>query len=43
MDKSPLIFRNLFDINYVSSVNFGQLYVERGAPFTVVGSVSWEF
>jgi len=35
--------RNLFNIDYVSAVNFGSLYVQRGAPFTITGSISWEF
>ncbi|MCC5604890.1 TonB-dependent siderophore receptor [Nostoc favosum] len=35
--------RNLFNIDYVSSVNFGTLYINRGNPLTIVGSVSWEF
>ncbi|NDJ16908.1 TonB-dependent siderophore receptor [Myxacorys almedinensis A] len=35
--------RNLFDIDYVSSANFGTLYINRGNPLTIVGSVSWEF
>ncbi|MEM9005703.1 MAG: TonB-dependent siderophore receptor [Cyanobacteria bacterium P01_F01_bin.86] len=42
--NAALNFRNLFDIDYISSVSFGsRLQVERGDPFTVVGSVSWEF
>ena len=42
--NAALNFRNLFDIDYISSVSFGNpLQAERGDPFTVVGSVSWEF
>ncbi|MEM9007342.1 MAG: TonB-dependent siderophore receptor [Cyanobacteria bacterium P01_F01_bin.86] len=42
--NAALNFRNLFDIDYISSVSFGnRLQVERSDPFTVVGSVSWEF
>ncbi|MEM9808543.1 MAG: TonB-dependent siderophore receptor [Cyanobacteria bacterium P01_D01_bin.56] len=41
--NAALNFRNLFDIDYISSVSFGnRLQVERGEPFTIVGSVSWE-
>lgn len=35
--------RNLFNTDYVSSVNFGSLYINRGNPLTIVGSVRWEF
>jgi iron complex outermembrane recepter protein len=35
--------RNLFNIDYVSSVNFGSLYINRGNPLTITGSISWEF
>jgi iron complex outermembrane recepter protein len=36
--------RNLFDIDYISSVGFGsKSQLLRGEPFTIVGSVSWEF
>ena len=42
--NAAINFRNLFDIEYISAVNFGnRLQAERGEPFTVVGSVSWEF
>lgn len=34
--------RNLFDIDYVSST-FGRLSNDRGDPFTITGTVSWEF
>ncbi|QYO68495.1 TonB-dependent siderophore receptor [Leptolyngbya sp. 7M] len=35
--------RNLLNVDYVSAANFGRLYVQRGAPFTITGSISWEF
>ncbi|MBW4549715.1 MAG: TonB-dependent siderophore receptor [Aphanocapsa sp. GSE-SYN-MK-11-07L] len=35
--------RNLFNIDYVSSPNFGTLFINRGTPLTIVGSISWEF
>ena len=34
--------RNLFDIDYVS-IPFRQSAVQRGEPFSIVGSISWEF
>ncbi|BDA71251.1 ferrichrome-iron receptor [Calothrix sp. PCC 7716] len=34
--------RNLFNIDYVRNT-FGTLYVNRGEPLTITGSVSWEF
>ena len=35
--------RNLFDIDYVSSVSAGTLFINRGTPLSITGSVSWEF
>jgi iron complex outermembrane recepter protein len=35
--------RNLFDIDYVSSLSSGTLFIGRGEPFTITGSISWEF
>jgi iron complex outermembrane receptor protein len=35
--------RNLFNTDYVGSANFGTLFVNRGNPLTIIGSVSWEF
>ncbi|KAM3091329.1 TonB-dependent siderophore receptor [Phormidesmis sp. 146-35] len=35
--------RNLFDVDYISAANSGTLYLQRGTPLTVVGSISWEF
>ncbi|MBN4006331.1 TonB-dependent siderophore receptor [Nostoc sp. LPT] len=35
--------RNLFDIDYVSSVSSGILFINRGTPLSITGSVSWEF
>ncbi|BDA68775.1 ferrichrome-iron receptor [Calothrix sp. PCC 7716] len=35
--------RNLFNIDYVRNAPFGTLYVNRGEPLTITGSVSWEF
>jgi iron complex outermembrane recepter protein len=34
--------RNLFNIDYLTRA-FDSLYVLRGEPFTITGSVSWEF
>jgi iron complex outermembrane recepter protein len=41
--RAAINIRNLFDIDYVSYAE-GRIYpVTRGEPFTLVGSVSWEF
>ncbi|MBW4550214.1 MAG: TonB-dependent siderophore receptor [Aphanocapsa sp. GSE-SYN-MK-11-07L] len=40
--NAAINIRNLFNVNYISSSSY-RLYVDRGEPFTVVGSVSWEF
>jgi iron complex outermembrane receptor protein len=34
--------RNLFDIDY-GSYAFGRSFIQRGAPFTITGSIGWEF
>jgi iron complex outermembrane receptor protein len=42
--NAAINIRNLFDTTYIGSVNFGNRgAIERGEPFTIVGSVSWEF
>ncbi len=41
--NTAINIRNLFDIDYVSSPGFGALYVNRGQPLTITGSISWEF
>ncbi|MDF5712131.1 MAG: TonB-dependent siderophore receptor [Nostoc sp. S4] len=41
--KAAINIRNLFDIYYVSSVEGGNTFLGIGEPFTIVGSVSWEF
>jgi len=41
--NAALNIRNLFDINYIRASDGGNLFLQRGAPFTVIGSVSWEF
>ncbi|NDJ18532.1 TonB-dependent siderophore receptor [Myxacorys almedinensis] len=40
--RAALNVRNLFDIDYAENA-FGRFDVNRGKPFTIVGSVSWEF
>jgi len=40
--RAALNFRNLFDVDYIES----SVFIDRvfpGAPFTVIGSLSWEF
>ncbi|AFZ30782.1 TonB-dependent siderophore receptor [Gloeocapsa sp. PCC 7428] len=41
--RAAVNFRNLFDVeNYTSDYGSGT-FVNRGAPFTVLGTVSWQF
>jgi iron complex outermembrane receptor protein len=40
--NAAINIRNLFDTDYVS-IPFRQSAVQRGAPFTIIGSISWEF
>ncbi|NEQ29055.1 MAG: TonB-dependent receptor, partial [Microcoleus sp. SIO2G3] len=40
--KASLNISNLFDIDY-ASFGFGTTDIRRGTPFTIVGSLSWEF
>jgi iron complex outermembrane recepter protein len=35
--------RNLFDTDYIRASGGGRFSLQRGAPFTIVGSVSWTF
>ncbi|ESA35145.1 hypothetical protein N836_13180 [Leptolyngbya sp. Heron Island J] len=42
--NTAINIRNLFDVDYVGSINNGnRLFAERGEPFSIVGSISWEF
>ncbi len=40
--QAALNIRNLFDIDYASSA-YGRNYINRGEPFIITGSISWEF
>ena len=41
--NASINFRNLFDIDYASAASFNDPQgIERGEPFTIIGSVSWE-
>lgn len=40
--KAAINIRNLFDTDY-ASFSYGRNYIQRGAPFTITGSISWEF
>ncbi|GJD19023.1 hypothetical protein RIVM261_039790 [Rivularia sp. IAM M-261] len=40
--RAALNFRNLFNVDYFEN-SFGRLRVSYGAPFTVQGTISWEF
>ena len=35
--------RNLFDVDYFRSSDGGRIFLQRGDPFSIIGSVSWEF
>ncbi|MEH2330848.1 MAG: TonB-dependent receptor [Nostoc sp.] len=41
--NAAINFRNIFDTDYFSSTSGYTLGLERGAPFTIIGSISWEF
>ncbi|MDV2998232.1 MAG: Vitamin B12 transporter BtuB [Chroococcidiopsis sp. SAG 2025] len=41
--KAAINVRNLFDIDYVAFPVGGRVNVLRGEPFTITGSISWEF
>jgi len=40
--RAALNIRNLFDTDYASFAD-SPTYIRRGAPFTIIGSLSWEF
>jgi iron complex outermembrane recepter protein len=40
--RAAINVRNLFDIDYAENA-FGRFDVNRGKPFTIIGSISWEF
>ncbi|GJD15178.1 ferrichrome-iron receptor [Rivularia sp. IAM M-261] len=40
--NAAINIRNLFNVDYISSSS-SRTYVDRGEPFTVVGSIGWEF
>ncbi|WP_366931732.1 hypothetical protein [Nostoc sp. NOS(2021)] len=41
--KAAINIRNLFDTEYYSSSGGLRTFVRTGAPFTIIGSISWEF
>lgn len=41
--RAAINVQNLFNERYFKGVNFGRVAIEPGAPFTIVGSISWEF
>ncbi|WP_292873060.1 TonB-dependent siderophore receptor [Nostoc sp. LPT] len=41
--KAAINIRNLFDTDYFSGSDGGRIYIQRGAPLTITGSISWEF
>ncbi|MBW4550371.1 MAG: TonB-dependent siderophore receptor [Aphanocapsa sp. GSE-SYN-MK-11-07L] len=40
--RAALNIRNLLDTDY-AAFSFGSNFLRRGAPFTITGSISWEF
>ncbi|GJD16847.1 ferrichrome-iron receptor [Rivularia sp. IAM M-261] len=40
--QAALNVRNLFDIDYAIS-SYSRTYIRRGEPFTIIGSIRWEF
>lgn len=41
--KAGINIRNLFDTDYIRTSDNGSTFLRRGAPFTIFGSISWEF
>lgn len=41
--KAAINIRNLFDTDYISASDGGRTFLQRGAPFTITGSIGWEF
>ncbi|MDZ8087603.1 MAG: TonB-dependent siderophore receptor [Nostoc sp. DedQUE12b] len=41
--KAGINIRNLFDRDYIRTSDDGSTFLRRGAPFTIFGSISWEF
>lgn len=41
--NAAINIRNLFDTDYFGASDGGRIYVRRGAPLTITGSISWEF
>jgi outer membrane receptor protein involved in Fe transport len=41
--NAAINFRNLFNVDYFRASDEGDLFLFRGKPFTIVGSISWEF
>lgn len=41
--EAAINIKNLFDVEYFESVNYGRLTIQPGVPFAVIGSFSVEF
>ncbi|MEO1341101.1 MAG: TonB-dependent receptor, partial [Cyanobacteria bacterium J06635_13] len=41
--NAAINIRNLFDIDYFRSSDGGRIFLQRGEPFTITGSIGWEF
>lgn len=41
--NTAINIRNLFNIDYISNADNGRIFLQSGDPFTIIGSISWEF
>lgn len=41
--NTAINIRNLFNIDYISNADNGRIFLQSGEPFTIIGSVSWDF
>ena len=41
--NAAINIRNLFDTDYIRSSEGSRTFLKSGAPFTIIGSISWEF
>jgi len=41
--RAAINIRNLFDEQYIESVSYGRSRISPGAPFTIIGTLSYEF
>lgn len=41
--NAAINIRNLFNVDYISNADNGRIFLQSGAPLTIIGSISWEF